>query len=198
MSNLIPEKRVDKNGVIVTKHVRANQSPAASTSFPSPSPQLAWMRPSTPLLKETMALFQKDSTGGLTLDDIAPEALGKIEALLKAANERTPPFHSVANSIGTALLKESLAERMTYMHNIAVFAPLVTALNDDSNSVSAFVTGLDYYSGDVPSPYMDYLTVASESMTEKSEEPDGFHGEPPRPYGRGFWPMTTLETVTPH
>lgn len=37
MSNLIPEKRVDKNGVLTTKHVRASKPAVAGRSLPAPT-----------------------------------------------------------------------------------------------------------------------------------------------------------------
>lgn len=40
MTNLIPEKRVDKNGVLTTKHVRAGAKPKSSVSA-LPAPQIA-------------------------------------------------------------------------------------------------------------------------------------------------------------
>lgn len=41
MSNLIPQKRMDKNGIMVTKHVKADQSSAPS-SFSVPAPVLPY------------------------------------------------------------------------------------------------------------------------------------------------------------
>lgn len=37
MTNLIPEKRMNKNGVLVTKHVKASQETASDKSLPAPS-----------------------------------------------------------------------------------------------------------------------------------------------------------------
>jgi hypothetical protein len=169
MSNLIPEKRVNKNGVAVTKHVRANQTPAASASFPSPSPGVNTARPATPLLEAATPLFQRGAIGDFTLDDVAPEALEKIEELLKADSEMKPPSYSVGNSIGTALGQDSLEKCVEYLHNVAVFAPLVTALRDNNLSISAFVTGLKYYPNDVLWRNMDYLKEAPESLAEKAK-----------------------------
>jgi hypothetical protein len=169
MSNLIPEKRVNKNGVVVTKHVRANQTPAVSTSFPSPSPGINTARPATPILEAALPLFQRGAIGEFTLDDVAPEALEKIEALLKADSEMKPASYSVGNSISTALGQDSLEKCVEYLHNVAVFAPLVTALRDNSLSVSAFVTGLKYYPNDVLWGNMDYLKEAPDSLTEKAK-----------------------------
>lgn len=50
MSNLIPEKRLDKNGRLVTKHVRA--IPASSRALPLPAPGVK-MEPQRPALKLT-------------------------------------------------------------------------------------------------------------------------------------------------
>lgn len=169
MSNLIPEKRVNKNGVAVTKHVRANQSSSVSTSFPPPNPGAAKARPATPVLNKQMSLFQRGNIGGLSLDDLAPEALEKIEALLIADSEMEPKSYSVGNSIGTALLQPSMEKCVEYMHRIAVFAPLVTAMKDESLSVSSFLNGLEKYPEEVLWPNMDYLKEAPESLTEKAK-----------------------------
>lgn len=169
MSNLIPEKRVNKNGVAVTKHVRTNQSSAASASFPSPSPGANTARPATPLIDEAIVLFRNRPVRGFTLDDVAPEALEKLEALLKEESEMKPSSSSVCNGIGTALGQITLEECVEYMHNIAVFAPIITGLKDNTVSVSTYVTGLKQYPEEVLWPNMDYLKDAPESSIERAK-----------------------------
>lgn len=169
MSNLIPEKRVNKNGVVVTKHVRASQPAPVTASFPSPNPGAGKPRPATPLFEESLALFQKEDTSGFSIDDLAPEALEKIEALLLADAQMKPTSYSVSNGIGTALLQSSLEERTRYFHNIAVFGPIVMARKDNNLSVSSFVTGLGQYSDDVLWPKVDYLIDAPEDLTQKAK-----------------------------
>jgi hypothetical protein len=54
MSNLVPEKRVDKNGNVVTRHVRLNSRPTEK-KLPLPSPKLSDAR------KERVAAFMSDA-----------------------------------------------------------------------------------------------------------------------------------------
>lgn len=55
MSNLVPEKRVDKNGVLTTKHVRAVEAPAGTKSnLPAPSLSGAASKPSRAPSAETI------------------------------------------------------------------------------------------------------------------------------------------------
>lgn len=73
MSNLIPEKRLDKNGVLTTKHVRAGAKPSAiKSALPAPSltqPQQAsraYKQPNKTQLKRysrafTASVFKRDT-----------------------------------------------------------------------------------------------------------------------------------------
>lgn len=173
MSNLIPEKRFDKNGRLVTKHVRASLPSESSSPIPSPKPVSGAVRPDSPLLHANLDTFQKEVTDRFTTDDLAPEAVEMLEKLLLSDFEKSSKSYSVSNSIGTALLQGPREKCVNYFHRVAVFASVITSRKDGA-SVSPLITGLSKYSESVLWPDVDYLTEASDEMTERVKNLIGF------------------------
>lgn len=78
MTNLIPEQRVDKNGRLVTKHVRASAPPASGGKTPIPSPSLTAKPKKTKLLpRQTTRKLQMTPRGPYTPHPWLTEALPK-------------------------------------------------------------------------------------------------------------------------
>lgn len=115
MSNLMPEKRLDKNGVLTTKHVRVSSDPAPSRVLPAPAlktgkqntgPKLT-AKQKTPRTTE-LRLNYHEADAELT-DRLAPdgEHYGKTYVVTYRLNASDAEFydvHSVASLGNTATL----------------------------------------------------------------------------------------------
>lgn len=92
MSNLIPELRVDKNGKLVTKHVRATAKGSEAKSIPSPAldknPSKAVTEKRVKSVLSNIGSF-KGSVARIEtrLREMDPEILGRIETLSQGTEE---------------------------------------------------------------------------------------------------------------
>lgn len=86
MNNLVPEKRVDKNGNVVTRHVRLNSRPT-ETKPPIPSPKLSDAR------KERVAAFMSESI------HFTQQTLGERNRIEKAVRTLTDEDMEFAESV---------------------------------------------------------------------------------------------------
>lgn len=82
-SNLVPEQRVDKNGHLVTRHVRQDAHSGARKPIPSPAPTNAKSEPQINAETVTAALYAGSLTPveeHLTFDEITPWMIGLFPA----------------------------------------------------------------------------------------------------------------------
>jgi hypothetical protein len=94
MSNLVPEKRVDKNGNIVTRHVRLNSRPT-ETKPHLPSPKLSDTR------KERVAAFLSEAI------HFTQQTLGERNRIEKAARTLTDEDMDFAVSVVNSAVSEN-------------------------------------------------------------------------------------------
>ena len=167
MSRLVPEKRVNKNGVAVTKHVRADPKESVPVTLPSPSVSASAKPPAfqpkffNDLLKDAVL------TDGVTLtvDDLDPEAAQKIESMLRADDQMMPRSYVVRSGIASGLSKTTTEECVAYLHNIAALGDIITG--PDSNSMTAFMNGLNHYPDKVLPAGRDYFLDVPEKEVER-------------------------------
>lgn len=161
--NLRPEKRMDKNGRLVTKHVRAGDI-SKEVSLPSVKQPSVSRHLQAPLLIEQIALGKsaREKLGvgiiDFTLDDLDPEAVESLEELLRADEEMRPTSYVTQSAISNAMGSDTLEQCVTTMHNITVFGE-VFAVPDNPGMVS-YVKGIGQYSTDVANLEVDYLLDA--------------------------------------
>ena len=172
MSNLIPEKRINKNGVAVTKHVRADSKSGQSAKLPVPSVGAVAARAATPALDEAIEQARAYMNSvipehlSFSVDDMDPGAAQELERLLIEDSKMEPRSYVISSGIGTALGKDSVEQCVAYMHNITVFAHLITG--PGNKSISGYVSGLDYYDPDILQPGQDYLLDVPEENRQKA------------------------------
>lgn len=94
MNNLVPEKRVDKNGNVVTRHVRLNSRPTDKKP-PLPSPKLSNAR------KERVAAFMSDAIM------YTNQTHGDKNRIAAAANSLTDEDMDFAESVINAAASEN-------------------------------------------------------------------------------------------
>lgn len=171
MSNLIPEKRINKNGVAVTKHVRADTSARTSAAIPSPASVPGMRRASTPLLDANLGLAHDSrKTQGkeplaFTLDDLDPEAVEQIERLLQADYNMRPRSYVIHSGVNAAVSMDTLEQCVARMHNVAIFGE-ITAGPDD-NSITGYLSGLEHYGEAVLQQGQDYVLDVPQEQVEK-------------------------------
>lgn len=174
MSNLIPEKRVNKNGVAVTKHVRPDLKSGSPVKLPAPPAGPSTPRAATPSLDTTLKVtreYHKNSGHTaipFTLDDLDPSVVQELETLLQNDDAMKPRSYVISSGITSALSQDTVEKCVTYMHNIAVFGPLLAG--PENNSISGYISGLNHYSEAVLPPNQDYLIDATYEQREKALE----------------------------
>lgn len=94
MNNLVPEKRVDKHGNVVTRHVRLNSRPT-ETKPPIPSPKLSDAR------KERVAAFMSESI------HFTQQTMGERNRIEKAARTLTDEDMDFAESVVNSAASEN-------------------------------------------------------------------------------------------
>ena len=115
MSNLVPEKRVDKNGVLTTKHVKSSVTPVPSKPLPAPSLKVtARKRPLKLLQRQTtpqdvMSIVRYDEVDAELTDRMAKngEHYGHkvyVSHRFNASEEEFYDVHSVLSRQNATLL----------------------------------------------------------------------------------------------
>jgi hypothetical protein len=182
MNNLIPVRRMDKNGVMSTKWVTA--SPEASSGRGSiPAPSLPASRPDPKIYSpkygfeigigqsEVSVMYSRSMIRHQTthrLDDIDPQVLQALEYLIQDAKDRglanqvEAEVKTAFNIVGSHLQRGS-SNPYVALDNLAVFGDAVVQPGCKHDDITALVAGLE--------PYFearDFLRDASDEDREKA------------------------------
>lgn len=181
MSNLIPVRRMNKNGVMTTKWVRPPSAGTASSSIPAPSPFPQAAKVFSPRhnaevdlhATDVMRLYkQSPLTETRGLDELNPQAIQAVELMLQKAHDCGLEWQAGRN---TAVAFNIVYSRITKgMHsveespfnNLAVFGEAVVRpeTKDSSYDVESLVMGIR---GQFPGT-KDFLMKASEEDRAKA------------------------------
>jgi hypothetical protein len=163
MSNLKPEKRLDKNGRLVTKHVKVQTAQPAAPMMPPPFAGFG-----TTLSSEFNDLNDIWATNRIsktkyTVEDFSPEAVSEINDLISESRKRGNTV-GVQIAIGEALDLMATDGIKTGLHNVAVFGKIV--LRHSNTDVTPFITALH----EITAPReIDYLLDATPEERQWAE-----------------------------
>lgn len=108
MNNLVPEKRVDKNGVLTTKHVRASKASAVGRTIPAPSAPRApkqVVKTKEPIKRQQEVRLRHMSVARHEYDEGLMQKLGvDRHTLFKASDAQIYSVMHVADAGNTLLL----------------------------------------------------------------------------------------------
>lgn len=170
MSNghLIPTPRVNKNGVVVTKHVKPQPVSSVSGTIPAPASPVLPLSPDMvtlpPNVKGLADLWNSHriSHSKITLDDFDPRAVEMINGLIQEADalgRKIGLNHAIAQSFD--LMRDH--EVTNGFHNVAVFGGCV--LKHVNTDVTPFIVGLQ----ELTAPRdIDYLLEATDEERLKA------------------------------
>lgn len=146
MGRLVAEKRVDKNGRLVTKHVIADKQGASSTSdIPIPGTPVAsgpqtrddYAREITDYLLEASDQFDRDATARLFAKDLTLYSLRLVHSRMHEFGEQDGDLFLDALDkiiLGSVEQGDSQAERENDVASLVEAMPIITKLGDPSMS----------------------------------------------------------------
>lgn len=144
MSNLIPQKRADKNGRMVTRHVKPLTTPSSPPSIPAPTNDSVWAGGGITIpsgVSSVQDIWNKNriSRTQYTLADFDPDAVKEINRLIEESKKLDRSF-GLNLAIGQALDLMATDGIKSGLHNVAVFGPCV--IRHANNDVTPFITAL--------------------------------------------------------
>ena len=150
MTNLIPERRVNKNGIMTTKWVSPPSEPvAARGNIPAPMASPRSSKIYSPrhemeievAYSEVGALFAKSLLKhSHRLEDLDPQVLQAVELMVQGAMSKGLSFQA-DKAVSTALNTCGLGD-YTALNNLAVFGGSVMHPDSENYDVQALVAGL--------------------------------------------------------
>lgn len=160
--NLVPEPRVNVNGHVVVKHVRAgSDSPKQRSKMPNP--QLSEL-PKAPLLNKSLS---RVTDGSVMLSSLNPEAATRVESLLEWVKAERPLARGkVEDEIRRAVFCTGKKESRNAFNNLGVFGDVIVA-RDTYNSIESYVKGLQMcpeFAG-----MKDFLTNGTPAKREQAQ-----------------------------
>lgn len=167
-SNLIPTPRVDKNGRLVTKHMKPQASPAATGVIPAPaldlamSPGMVTLPPNVQSLDDVWKNHRISKTWH-KLEHFDPRAVEAVNDLIRQGDE-------LDRTVG---LNFAIAESLTMMseyglplglHNLAVFGGC--AMRHANTDVTAYICALQEMNAPKE---VDYLLDVTDEERSKAQ-----------------------------
>jgi hypothetical protein len=160
-SNLIPTPRVDKNGRLVTKHMKPQAAPAATGTIPAPALDLALAPNTVTIPSNVQGLDDLWNAHRIyhtrhTLDSFDPRAVETVNDLIRQGDDLDRTFGlKIAITEGLTLMSEYGLP--IGLHNVAVFGGC--AMKHANTDVTAFICALQ--ERNAPKE-IDYLLDATE------------------------------------
>lgn len=167
-SNLIPTPRIDKNGRLVTKHMKPQAAPADTGTIPAPALNLAMSSGMVTLPPNVQGINDVWKTHRIsktwhTLDHFDPRAVEAVNDLISQGDE-------LGRSVGLNFaIAESLNMMSDYgmplgLHNLAVFGGC--ALRHANTDVTAYICALQEMNAPKE---VDYLLDATDEERSKAQ-----------------------------
>lgn len=167
MSNLVPEKRLDKNGRLVTKHVKASPGPSSTRSIPSTEGTTARALKafdairnhrsviSFYLVNEIQRALESNSVSHAAMERLVltlhPETLGRLDKL----NQRSP-INGVRKDVIASIKERSFVR----LNNYAVLRDPSDGLYE--SEASMLIGGLNMHRD--KKNYLDYSDATEEEL----------------------------------
>lgn len=165
-SNLIPTPRVNKNGVVVTKHMKPQAAPSPMGNIPPPeillSPDMITL-PSNVQGVEDLWKTHRISRSTFTLDDFDPRAVAAVNDLIQQSRDLGRTI-GLNHAIGQSFDLMMSDEIPTGFNNVAFFGGCV--LKHVNSDVTPFIVAL--HEMNAPRE-VDYLLDATDEERFKAQ-----------------------------
>jgi hypothetical protein len=167
-SNLIPTPRVDKNGRLVTKHMKPQATPVAAAAIPAPALDLAMAPNMVTIPSNVQGLddlwkAHRISKTPHTLDSFDPRAVEAVNDLIRQGDKLDRKF-GLNIAITEAFTLMSEYGMPLGMHNLAVFGGC--AMRHANTDVTAYICAL--HEMNAPKE-IDYLLDATDEERHKAQ-----------------------------
>lgn len=183
-SNLIPTPRVDKNGRLVTKHMKPQSAPAATGAIPAPALDLTLAPNMVTIPSNVQGLDDLWKTHRIantrhTQESFDPRAVEAVNDLIRQGSELDRTF-GLKIAITEALTLMSDYGLPTGLHNVAVFGGC--AMKHANTDVTAFICALQEMNAPKEIDYLldatDEERISAQALIEFTVRADEALGQP--------------------